>query len=908
MVGGAAAWMLMRPSSASAQTDSTQRGPTQDPAAACEAIKQQIYQIRTGANPDPGQVRRLEEQLAECVRQLQAGGGEIGNFTSNLAEGDRQAQHAIDKFGEYQATDYFDAVKRNNLRRDVIDAGARAAIAYAESVRQTASDQDAHLARLSILRALEAAHQRYVCYLFDRRGCGRLGVNEDHGNDKAAQELERIIRPLVAAHDEAVQKVGGPGRERVGKELGDRFVENMLFICRETKAQIDGEFNHYVATNWSDALKRNNTRQTMLSLGGSLVACLRSTYEEALKYGSIRSLRAVQAAAVAALDAAMDRKLCYQMNGRGCGTMAANEDQPDAKAHQEDTRTVRPLIALNVDIAKSVERYGNDPMALAPLVRTLVREAKAETDYATAQFNHLKATDYIDPLKRGNTRGTILAFGASAAAKLRAAFDLAKNAGSSSSLASAVANLLASDNRLPLNIGLMPTSGLGQLQLQSMSLSPSMLQSQTLATQVLPSTLTPEVQQTPSVPVWRQTVAREMTDGAAYLRSQVSAGRISATSNQGKFADAMDSVARNALTASIADNTLFAAVTMGNTAFKSWPTSVPADIRTRVAQAFDRALAAVPNAISGKPTAEQERQSEASIALVKQVATVALEALDRSYERYICFQTGASGCGRLDDATDPLMRATVPGFVAAPRETDDGTKAREEKQRVLDPTYAIARDAGAFLAGKGDDKVENQLAKLIIKEIDAARARMNAEFNHLKATRYEDPLKRINTRSTILAVGRGLVSRLREFPRFTSRSARFLVQAEVQKALNEAHARATCYQTNASGCGRLSDGDRALLIIATGGAFLAAPFEADAATKVREENNDIIFPLTELMGERYSLAGLGGLSLQTEVVGLSVGTWLGISVAALGGYWLYKQAQRAPQKNRRRRRARTAQR
>lgn len=922
VLGGAAAWMLTRPSRASAQTPGTDTpaGPTGPSASACDAIRQELAQIQSSPRPDQGQVSRKEQELAACVGALQQAGGDAGNFITNFSEGGRLKNYINSKFGEYQATDYSDAVKRNNLRvHEVLGHGANMATAYQQAVNQATSDDETQQARLSIIEALEAAQRRYVCFLFDQRGCGRFGVNEDHGNDKAAQELDRIIRPLVAAHDAAVQELGGKGAERVGRGTGDRFVNALLIVCRETKDQIDREFAHYRATDWSDALKRNNTRQTMLSLGGALVGCLRSAFDEAHAYRSGVALRAVQAVATSALDAAMNRKLCYQTNGQGCGTMAANEDQPDAKARQEYDRVVVPLINLNLEIGRAVERATGDVNALAPLVHTLVREAKVESDYAVAQFVHLKATDYIDPLKRGNTRDTINAFAASATQKLRRAFEIAQEAGAGASAMSPT-NIAAPAPVLNRPIRLTGASGLGQLQRQtSVALAPTALRSVTAAVRqpAVQQSVSPQVMQqaattlaplapvaaAPPVAAWRQAMASALTNGQRWIAAEVAAGRIPSTSLAATMGTSMGQMATNALNAATSDRLIYGLVNALALAADRWTAArVPAATKSKVQEFFRAALAPVPNAVSGKPTAEQERATQASVGLVKQVATTTLEALDRSYDRLQCYMAGASGCDRLDDAGDAAARITIPGYVVAPREADRDTKARDERARVLDPTYQLARDIGAFLSPRGDHGVDNQLAKLLIREIEAARARMTGEFNHLKATDYLDALKRGNTRQTILATGRDLVARLRAAPKLASASARQQIAMAINQALTDAHQRAECYARGAPGCDRLGGDARAAAIFFSSGAYAAAnPEEATGAEKARDEQTQIIDPLNALLVSHYGLSGMGSFSLQTPVAGISVGGWLGIGAAAFGGWWLYTQLSKPKRSSRRRR-------
>jgi pimeloyl-ACP methyl ester carboxylesterase len=57
-----------------------------------------------------------------------------------------------------------------------------------------------------IISGLGSASQRWLCYILDQPGCGRSGVSEDHGNDKAGQEYAAAIQPLSDIYMQAAQK------------------------------------------------------------------------------------------------------------------------------------------------------------------------------------------------------------------------------------------------------------------------------------------------------------------------------------------------------------------------------------------------------------------------------------------------------------------------------------------------------------------------------------------------------------------------------------------------------------------------------------------------------------------------------------------------------------------------------
>jgi hypothetical protein len=216
---------------------------------------------------------------------------------------------------------------------------------------------------------------------------------------------------------QAVTKAGGPSRALAMAD-GERFLTAMRRQCEFQKIFIDGQFSHYRSTEWSDALKRNNTRQTILAAGRDLVACLQNLFTTASSFGSLPTLRSIGTLTIAALNASIDRWRCFFMNEGGCGTFAVNEDQPDAKAAQEMANTTVPLMNLYAQIAAALVARG-DVSAFEPLVTAKLRVCSTLREFVDGQFRHYKATEYSDALKRNNTRQTMLATGAALATCLQ---------------------------------------------------------------------------------------------------------------------------------------------------------------------------------------------------------------------------------------------------------------------------------------------------------------------------------------------------------------------------------------------------------------------------------------------------------------------------------------------------------
>jgi len=428
---GGAAYFLLSPSSASAQAPSLPSGPTVDPRVAkeaeCAALQASLAQLRSQPTPDAANMLRLEARVRTCITEARQMGATIAASESHLSDGDASYAQIEGWWNEYKATSDHDPLKRNNTRQSILTAGTALAATYSAAITQSTSNESTKLVAKSILRALDSAVTRRLCFLSNERGCGTFASNEDQPDAKAAQEQSRVIAPLVEAYMQAVTKVGGP-RRAIALADGEQFLSILLRSCTFLKGYIDGQWAHYRATEWSDALKRNNTRQSILADGRTLLACLQNVWASAYSFGSITSMRAVGTLTLAALNASIDRWRGFFMNEPGCGTFASNEDQPDVKAAQEMSSTTAPLMAAYAHFARTLSTRGVAD-AYDLLVTAKLRICAVLKNYVDGQFSHYKATEWSDALKRNNTRQSILATGASLAACLREALSFAQSSG-----------------------------------------------------------------------------------------------------------------------------------------------------------------------------------------------------------------------------------------------------------------------------------------------------------------------------------------------------------------------------------------------------------------------------------------------------------------------------------------------
>jgi hypothetical protein len=429
VLGAGAAYALMK----SPPAPTTGGGPPPDPRAAkqaeCEALVQSLQQLRAQPTPDAANMLRIEGQIATCWREARELGVTIDAAQSHLSNADASFAAIEGWFNEYRATSEHDPLKRNSTRQSILNGGEALAATYVNAVTQSTGEATKMIAQ-SIVRALDASISRRICFWNGTPGpgggCGTHMTNEDQPDTKAGQEHGRVVVPLLAAYARAVAKVGGPSKALSDAD-GEAFLAAILRPSANLKTWIDGQFAHYKATSDHDPLKRNNTRGSILAAGREMAAGLTDVFAQASSFGSLTAMRAVSTLALAALNASIDRWACFFMGQPGCGTFAVNEDQPDVKAQQELAAVTTPLMALYGQIARALVARG-DAMAFEPLITAKLRVCKTMKDFIDGQFAHYRATSYIDPLKRNNTRGSILAAGATLAACLQNALSTATGA------------------------------------------------------------------------------------------------------------------------------------------------------------------------------------------------------------------------------------------------------------------------------------------------------------------------------------------------------------------------------------------------------------------------------------------------------------------------------------------------
>jgi hypothetical protein len=385
-----------------------------------------LFQLLAAPTPDAAAIARLRAQIASCIAQVRASGGDVSNALSNMSDGDNAYQHIEDQFADYKRTSKDDPLKRNNIRQDILNVGQTMATSYTGAANAATDATGARAVRQSILRALDAATQRQLCYLYQLDPqCGRNGVNEDADEDKAGQEYARIVKPLLDAHGLAVQKLWSFG----GSDRPDNAAY-FATLLKPAQAAIDyanRKFAEYKSVDSGlDPLRKNNLRQVVLAAGRAAVAALQNAYNDADGYRDPGGMQAVATTILAALDPAVTRWLCYLFGAQGCDTFAANEDQNNVKADQEYATTIGPLSDLYMAAAPKLISWNVNLTAYEPLVAIQLRRCSALNDYTNAKFAEYKSVDSgLDPLRKNNLRQVVLRSGALLASCLSDAMNTA---------------------------------------------------------------------------------------------------------------------------------------------------------------------------------------------------------------------------------------------------------------------------------------------------------------------------------------------------------------------------------------------------------------------------------------------------------------------------------------------------
>jgi uncharacterized protein YejL (UPF0352 family) len=713
VVGGVAAYALTSGST----PPPVPTGPTVDPrlakAAECAALQASLVQLRNQLTPDAAEILRADQQWQACLAQARELGATVDAATTHLANADASFAQIESWFNEYRAKQGSNILERNNARQSILNGGAALAATYANAIAQSTSPEQTKLIAQSIVRALDASISRRICFWNGTPGpgggCGTEAAGEDQPDTKAGQERERVTAPLIAAYAQAVAKVGGPARALANAD-GERYLAAILRPSANLRTWIDGQFSHYKATDagW-DALKRNNTRGSILAAGREMVTGLRDVFNQASSFGSLPMMRQVGTLTITAINSSIDRWACFYTGQQGCHTIAGNEPQPDVKAAEEMAAITTPLMLLYAQIAGALALRG-EMTAYEPLITAKLRVCQTIKNAIDAQFSHYKSTEWSDFAKRNNTRGWMLAAGASLATCLEDALSLALSGKAiTAPVARGVAGLGAAG---PFVMMATPLA----IQVPMQSIVPS-----------LSRAVTPPPQRVDVVKLVRPIAAltvsaidAAVTRKLCYLYDQTGCGRFGDNEAHGvtkaqeeqtrvinplirvykrTVPEDKDNAQAEAPLMRILLREVEAAKNFINAQYQSLKATSYLDglkrtnIRGSMIEAGRRLVTTLRDA---KPV---------TVAGKGVLRPIAQEALTASREREACYRSGAAGCDRLDDAGyGAAVTFSGGAYALGGREDDRNVKAKQEADEIGSPLAAILANKSAGLGSvEGED-------------------------------------------------------------------------------------------------------------------------------------------------------------------------------------------------------------
>lgn len=320
--------------------------------ARCTEIQARLQAARVQGG-DPARADAIERELASCVQQANALGAGIDESAVRLTEADNAYQQIEEEWRHFKSTDYVDWLTRKNTRNTMLRVAGGMINSYGEATALAKTPEAAARIRASILRSLEAAIQRRNCYATKAAGCDRSGPAESTAEEKAQEELDRVIRPLADAYraNEAalVSLGGGPKTWGVGSDTyGNRdFGSTLLLDCERMADYVRSKFAELQSVGYSDdPERRKNIRADLIAWERAMVACARNAMESAIADRSEIGLGAVIRFAGKAREDSIARRTCFATGASGCGRFGFTEADEATKARDEEAVATTPLGAI----------------------------------------------------------------------------------------------------------------------------------------------------------------------------------------------------------------------------------------------------------------------------------------------------------------------------------------------------------------------------------------------------------------------------------------------------------------------------------------------------------------------------------------------------------------------------------
>lgn len=172
----------------------------------CAELQRRRAQL-AAQGTEVNELAALDSEIRACSSSAQALGAELDMGEVSLDGCLDKSAKIQAEWTHYRSTDYSDSWKRNNTRGTMLRLGEDMARCFMTAIDDAESAASLEKIKNAIAREIARAEDRERCYLNDVSGCGRFALSEPHGNDKAADERSRVIEPLRAAYDAAVEKL-----------------------------------------------------------------------------------------------------------------------------------------------------------------------------------------------------------------------------------------------------------------------------------------------------------------------------------------------------------------------------------------------------------------------------------------------------------------------------------------------------------------------------------------------------------------------------------------------------------------------------------------------------------------------------------------------------------------------------
>lgn len=198
--------------------------------AECDALRTRRRVMAAVQGANVAVLAQLDAELTLCQERLAAMGIPVDSAAYAMESCDDKQTQIDAQWTHYKSTSYSDPMQRDNTRGAMVRLGEEMAACY-----QAAADRivavpptlgppgpkgarpqivnapvlaEINTLLAAVRRAIGSSNARINCYLTDGSGCGRFAVSEEHGNDKARHERERVLTPLRRVESSLVEKRG----------------------------------------------------------------------------------------------------------------------------------------------------------------------------------------------------------------------------------------------------------------------------------------------------------------------------------------------------------------------------------------------------------------------------------------------------------------------------------------------------------------------------------------------------------------------------------------------------------------------------------------------------------------------------------------------------------------------------